>query len=392
MTLLLPLMRPFSFALPLLAMLSPLHGQDGPRVECRNCDSKGKFDCKNHGKLLEAEHGVRFCSQATECKLCGGALAIDCKVCRNEAVEQDILKRQQLAREWLAKRRKDVDEITKNFPLMHLETEHIDLVFSIKPLTVGKEKLDTHALMHLYGERMEHLRQQFLELFELDTKQVEARLRLYMFRDQQDQAQIGPRVTEIGMGSAVGIKKMGIDSIYSMWMDPKSIIDDESLYRNMVHNVTHLLLSNMKAEMWLGQHKLGWIDEGLAHWFEDKLTGKCLNYCYEEVMTAPGTTYKGGKWRRPVRLLVDAGKGRNFAELSALNTDQLLLEDHAMAFAYCDFLLSSQPPSKFRDMVRIVKQKKPLRDALQQVYGLNPLTIDAQFQAWVKEHYSLKEQ
>ncbi|MCA8966705.1 MAG: hypothetical protein KDC48_17625, partial [Planctomycetes bacterium] len=153
-------------------------------------------------------------------------------------------------------------------------------------------------------------------------------------------------------------------------------------------NVTHLLLSNTKPEQFLGNRKAGWIDEGVAHWFEDKVTGKCTNFCFEEVLMQPGAGFKGGRWRAPVRRMVDAGEDKSFAELSILNTDQLTFTDHALAFAYVDFLLATQGGAKFRDLVKLAKRDQPMREALQTVYGLNPLTIVAPFRQWVKENYS----
>jgi hypothetical protein len=363
-----------------------------PHVLCKSCESHGSLPCKQHGKgMLEKEHAVQFCSAAAECKQCLGALALDCRSCRNEPVQKGIEERQKLAREWLAARRKAVDELTRNQPLWHLQTAHADLCFSIKPLTIGKEKVDTHPLMHLYGERIEALRALFLELLDLPAAQLPARLEIFMFRDQQDHSLIGPRVTGIGTSGSTGTKLMGANAVFSMWMDPRSLVDDEALHRNVVHNVTHLLLSNMQPSVWLGNRKHGWIDEGLAHWFEDKVTGKCTNFCFEEVLMQPGIGFKNGRWRAPVRQLVDAGKLKSFAEVSILNTDQLEMQDHAHAFACIDFLLTVHGGPKFRDFLRLVKKDQPLREALQAIYGLNPLTFDPAFQTWVKATYSPQE-
>jgi hypothetical protein len=60
----------------------------------------------------------------------------------------------------------------------------------------------------------------------------------------------------------------------------------------------------------------------------------------------------------------------------------------ALAFAYVDFLLATRGGAKFRDLSRLAKGGKAGRDALADVYGLNPITIDAPFQEWVKENYS----
>lgn len=388
--------RPAAFpGLPLAAALAvgacaPAPAQ-APVVACRVCNNHGSLPCGKHGKLLPLEtreRGTVSCSVAAECKNCLGALAVDCRTCRNPEVEAELLARQRLVQQWLKKRRADVDAITDNEPLLHLETAHFDLVFSIRPTTVGKEKLDTHALMHLYGDRLEALRALYLRTFELRDAEQQGRLRVFMFRSAQDQARIGPRVTGIGSAQSTGTKLMGVDSVYSMWQDLRYFPDDEALHRGIVHNVTHLLVCNTDPPQVLYDRRQGWIDEGVAHWFEDKLTGKCTNFCFEELLLVPGSGFKGGRWRAPVRKLVDEGKVRPFAELATLNTDQLDFGDHAAAFAYVDFLLSVHGGAKFRDLVRLAKQGKATREALPEVYGLNPLTIDTLFQQWVKDHYS----
>lgn len=384
-------------SLPLLVCLAtfvaapPTPCQDNPVVSCRMCNNRGCLPCPKHGKLFDLEqpqHGTHFCSVAAECKTCAGAFAVDCKTCRNAPVEAELVKRQQLAAEWLKKRRAEVDAFLDGDPLVHLETTHYDLVFGIRPTMVGKEKIETHPLAHLYADRLEALRDLYLKTFELKEEDQATRLHVYMFRNAKDQSTIGPRVTGIGTSQATGTKLMGLDCVYSMWQDLRSFPDDEALFRGLIHNVTHLLLCNTTPPQVLYNRKQGWIDEGVAHWFEDKLTGKCLNYCFEEILVNPGTNWKGGRWRAPVRKLVDEGRAKPFADLSQRNTDQLDFEDHAVAFALVDFLLATKGGAKFRDLVRMVKQGQETRDALQAVYGWNPITIDAPFQQWVKEHYS----
>ena len=370
-----------------LLLLAPVVAQQS--VPCRSCESKGTLECAKHGKLLAKENAVAFCSVVAECKTCSGALSVDCRSCRNAAAEGELERRRKLAAEVLAARRKAVDEVTRNVPLMHLKCEHLDLCFSIKPHVIGKERLDTHALMHLYGERIEALRADFVKLLELKPEDLPGRLDIYMFRDQQDQSVIGPKVTGIGTSGSTGVKLMGVECVYSMWQDPRSMADDEALHRNMVHNLTHLLLSNMTPSHWIGNRKHGWVDEGLAHWFEDRVTGRCTNFCFEEVLVAPGTGYKNGKWRPAVRQLVDAGKVRSFAELSALNTDQLELPDHALVFAWVDYFLARAGGAKFASVVRLLKEGVSTQDALRQVMGVNMLTVDAEFAEWVKTNYSL---
>lgn len=362
--------------------------QDEPA--CRVCKGQGSLPCGKHGKFLAAEQtaaGTVFCSVAGECKACGGALAIDCVKCQNAPVEAALVERQRLVREWLQKRRAAVDDAVGHHDSLFLETPHVDLVCAVRPQTVGKEKLDTHALLHLYGTRIEALRTLYQQTLELTDADMPGRLRVYMWKEQHDQGVMGPRETGIGSDQAVGLKQMGPEFVYSMWQEPKSVPDDEALHRNIVHNVTHLLTSQVLPVQFLGNKGHGWIDEGLAHWFEDKVTGRCLNYCFEEVLIVPGADWKGGRWRTPVRTMVDDGKAIPFAALASLNTDQLKLEAHSFAFAFVDFLITSQGGARFRDFLRLVKKGTPTREVMQQVYGWNPLTIDEPFQQWVKATY-----
>jgi hypothetical protein len=372
-----------------LSAFAPLPAQEGSI--CRACEGKGVLECKQHKGMLEKEQAVKFCSVAAECKLCGGALQVDCRSCRNTEAESELQRRQKLVADWMAGRRKEVDDLTRNQALMHLETAHFELTFSIRPMTVGKDKVETHPLMHLYGERLEALRTLFLQTFAIPESQEAGKFRVFMFRDMQDHTIIAPRVTGFGGGRAVSQKLMGPaekgEAAYCMYHDLRAMPDDDALHRNVIHNVTHLMLANLPPVIWIGNRKHGWIDEGLAHWFEDKLTGKCTNFCYEEVLLQPGAGFKAGRWRVPVRQMVDAGKGKSFAELSALNTDQLEFEDHALAFAYVDFLITTRGGSLFADLCKKVKGGMPSRDALREVYHLDPLSIQDPFRAWVKETY-----
>jgi hypothetical protein len=274
---------------------------------------------------------------------------------------------------------------------MHLKTAHVDLTFSVPPLTIGRDKVDTHHLMHLYGKRLEELRAKYLEIFGLAESDFSARLELYIFKDPKDHRTMAPRVCGAGGTQSASQKLMGASTVLSMWHDGRSMPGDEGLWRSVVHNTTHLILSNQKLEVWLGNRKYGWIDEGVAHWFEDLVTQKCTNFCYEEVALQSGASFKGGRWRVAVRKLVDAGKVHTFSELGERNTDQLTFEEHAYVFAFIDFLMVKHGGKKLCELIRAAKSGVVSRDALQKVYELNPFQFDEQFLAWVKATYPTEE-
>jgi len=367
-------------------------------VSCRHCEDRGESECREHPRgLLDLELQVRRCSVATECRRCAGALVVDCRHCERPEVESSAEARRRLAQQWLAARRETVDVHTRGEAILHCSTEHVDLVFSLEPMTVGREKLDSHRLMHLYAQRLEELRAEFVATFALEESDfpaqqdgVDPRIHVYMFDDGRDHREIAPRVT--GMGSqGVSAKLMGATLAYCMHHDRSAMRDDAAVHRSVVHNVAHLLLSGIHPVVWVGNQGHGWIDEGVAHWFEFRVDGLCTNFCFEEVGITPGQGFKGGKWRIAIRRLAEAGALRKFTELYQKNSDELDFEAHAHAFAWVDFLISTGGGAKFMDFVRSVKRKTETREALTQVYGFGPLQFDERFEAWVRETYPLRE-
>lgn len=371
------------------ALCLPGIGQDAPAVPCDHCAGRGEFDCKKHGKLLEREQVVVCCTEAADCKVCAGALTIDCRICNNKAIQDAAEARKELAQKWIAEQRKLIDEVTRGKGILHLRTEHLDLTFSIRPQTVERRKIDTHELMHLYAERIEALRAKFMELFELTERDFSTRLRVMLFAEAEDHKIAGPRLA--GGGGGVSQKLMGTEAVLSAYHNRNTLPGHEGLDRMVIHNVTHLLLSNMQPSYWIGNRKHGWVDEGVAHWFEDLLTGKCLNFCYEEVALTAGAGFKGGRWRVPIRRIVEAGELTPFATLAQKNTDQLGWQDHAQVFAYVDFLLAKYGGKAFADLVRALKRGTETRDALQQAFNLSILAFDDEFTTWVKATYPLQE-
>jgi len=375
----------------LLALALP--SQSTTPGTCKKCLTAATLPCARHGKLFEREQpaaGCAHCSAATECKTCGGVLMVDCTQCNGGEREVELRRRRQLAQDWLAARRQAIDALTAREPFLHFASPHYELAFSLNPATIGTEKVDSHARMHTHGERLEALRALFVRLLELTDADLPDRMTVVMSEQAADHAILGPRLTGLGTANSVGLKLMGPEYVYSMWSDQRSMPDDDAVHRNVVHNVTHLLLSQMKPALFLGNKQHGWIDEGVAHWFEDQVTGKCTNFCFGEILLQSPASFRGGRWRPVVRKAIDEGKPLAFAAVSAKNTDQLVYLEHAFAFAFVDFLLQAHGGAKFRDFLRLVKADQPTRDALPRIYGLTPLSFDGAFATWVKEHYTLQ--
>ena len=84
-------------------------------------------------------------------------------------------------------------------------------------------------------------------------------------------------------------------------------------------------------------------------------------------------------------------------------TGEINFIDHVMIWGRVDFLMSFGKP-KFREFMFAIKgrwdhelQKSDqsdlvgaVRDALQEVYGLNPINFDKKFRQWATENYSAR--
>jgi hypothetical protein len=184
---------------------------------------------------------------------------------------------------------------------------------------------------------------------------------------------------------------MGDKMVFCMWKAPHVLTDDDDVHRYLAHNVTHLLVNHTAPATFIYNKGHGWLDAGLAHWFEMRVGGLCTTFCYEEIALDPGVGFNRGLWKSAVRKLVDEGKAGPFAEFYQLNTDQLSLPAHALSFAYVDFLITVHGGARLRDLLRALKQKTPTRDALQKIYGLSTLSIDEEFRSFVKKTYPLRE-
>ena len=142
----------FAILLGVALVAASLRSQDDG---CRSCAGTGLRECTSHRSMLEQEQAVKWCSEAARCKACAGVLSRDCQSCANAPAEAELERRKQMVADWLAARRKAVDEVTGGKELMHLETEHVELTFSVRPLMVGRVKLDIQRFGHARQHHIE---------------------------------------------------------------------------------------------------------------------------------------------------------------------------------------------------------------------------------------------
>lgn len=373
--------------------------QDEPYVNCTFCNHKGFKDCtscKSTRAVFEAS-GAAYCSEIVKCKTCKGSFMKDCTKCENPTSEGKQNSLIQRRGDWAKKQAGRVDELVDH-DCLKAQSRWFFITCDLKPMMIGRVRYSTYKLMHLYLKRMEEFREVFKNTMEVTDADLPDICELYMWRDGRDQALAAPKFT--GMGSSgSGVKLMGSKSVYSMHYQKRYIKDDENLHRHMIHNVTHLLSSQLSPAQWIGKFGGGWLDAGLAHYFEFLHDEKCNTYCYQEVATQ--MDFKGGKWLVPIRKIVAAGrKIPSFASLCTKNTDGLEAREHAIVFSYVHFLLdgdwtSSKATVKdgsgrgkaLTRVLRMLKRKKSTREALRDVYGWTGLSLEEKWKEWVLRTY-----
>jgi len=354
---------------------------DEDEVYCKPCESTGMQVCKEHKRdecLLE--DGLVYCTEFDECAVCSGTGWVDCVKCESQAGANELARRiSDRARR--AERHAWIHE-GMGRKLRFAETEHFRLVWELDSLKVNKKRLNGHHLMHLYADRLEQLWKDYADLTGATSRNFKEKSLVLVWWLPNDQKKSSR--TFCTNESTSGAKLLGATPRFSICGNKQFARNDEALYRTVVHNVTHLLMSHHTPSFWIGNVKGGWADAGLAHWFEDKYSGRCTNYCYQEQNSQ--VDFKGGKYKPAIRKMVATDKVPTAAVVFKKNTDTLTPAEHAVSFSYVDYLVTLDG-KKFASVVRMLKQRKPTRDALKEIYELNIIEFEARWKAWVLETY-----
>jgi hypothetical protein len=372
--------------LPLLLSLALATTQDAPPVHdtCGACDDKGTFACGRHDQVaVELESNARFCSFVAGCPECRGTLEVDCKKCtlgdRRVADARDAWER------WMEGNQEHWDRFKHDFPIGR--SDHFLMFWSGDKITVKRERLSDHEAMHLYLDRLEDLYERFKAATGAVDDDFSTVFHLMVWKRFADNRLASEHYTNQPNPNVTGTKRMGAVGIYTVHIDPAHVDPDESatadLYRAIVHNVAHLLLANVWDARWPGQLQGGWIDAGVAHYFEDQLHQRCTNFCYREQDTV--ATFKGGRWRAPVKTLANKRGRPSFVETAVKKTTELSLEEHALVWSYCEFLISTNPKG-FGEVCKAIKQGNSYRDALKEHFDLTPLTFETAWKKLVKTY------
>jgi hypothetical protein len=356
-----------------------------PSKSCTRCSTTGKLPCAKH-KAAECafEDDVLYCSVIAGCSECGGIGFVPCSACKNVETRASLeARREQVKRSEAAL--KPIDD-TMGRSLRKAETAHFVFVWEMDRIKVDRRMVEPHEALHLYATRMESLFADYVKTMGITDAEFREKTWVFVWFLPKDHYEASQKFCETTPTKG-GVKLMGLHSRYSICGNRKEFRTDEQLHRNIVHSVSHLLLTAQRPTAWLGNMKGGWFDEGLAHWLEDRVSGICDNYCMQE--DVPNPDFERGRYRFGVRKLVAKGDLPPMAEVTTHNVDTLTVEMNAIVFSYVDYLIPLGP-EKLDALAKKLKNKIPTSQAVKDVYELNLLELEERWKAWVLETYPVK--
>ena len=391
-------MKPFACAAIAamgLVAVSPAQEQKlGPGDKpCGICHSTGKIPFELPKPVVAQEQGAVWCSEVVadallnhgiDWKVCADCQAPTIKATAQKAYDVEVAKRM----EWL-KSRREIDKFLDDpkLKLMHVSTAHFELAWSIPKVKIGRVVYEQHDAMHLYANRLEEAYQSWLDTFGFkhETDENGVRPVIMCFESAVHATQAQPKYTGMGgTGATEGTKLMGGKSVFVCWWNKVKNKDDAEFHEYLMHNVDHLFLTSYYNYFWLAR-KNGWIDEGLSHYFTDKKFGSCRTHCYQEQDEAAQWILT--PWRPELKKRVAANKIPVFAEVIVKHGESLNAEEHLFVFSWVQYLLDAFGKDKFVQLVRGLKEQVPLRNILQDVYGVSPFQFIENWKKYVISTY-----
>ena len=350
---------------------------------CLTCEDSGLDACKKCAKrACTGKVEPQFCSAAIACETCTGTRTVPCKKCERTPAG-DYEERLAANRGWLEKLR-EVDAFMEQ-ELHHAESAHFILTYHLKKIDVeGGAK--PHGGLHVYLDRLEDLFGRFVEDLSADpANDFFGKTHVMLWPNAREQERASAKYAR--QASTTQSKLMGANPVVSIHCDKSHLHDEFELHQAVVHQVTHCLLSNVFDGIWPGNIRGGWIDAGLAHYYEVSLFGSVRHYCYVESDSM--RSFKFGRWEPEVRKSVDAGKALPFLQVTGKHTTELTPEQHMYSWSFVDFVLRRHP-GRFGPLARALKVKQPVGQAVQEVLDLSPFAFEAAWQEFVRAEYSLK--
>lgn len=390
--------------LAVLLMAPTVMAQEPGEQLCGTCKTTGKVELDVSKKFEdEHEHGekweVLFCADAIEADDMA-MLWKPCPRCKTPSVqakaqaEWDAIAAKNEA--WLEERR-TVDEFLDT-EMAHVETTHFVVSWNVPKISVNKKSVKMHAAAHLYARRMEELYERFQGMFGIDDRQnMKNKHWFYVLEKERQALTAGP--VYAGLQGSGTVKRAGgadKESVLVMWRDKSNHPGDDDFHRHWIHSAVHQFTSVYYDIFWFasGQKglsppwlndKYGWLDAGLAHWFEMDFDGQCTTFCIREHDAK--ARWRGGDWRKNIWKAVMAEEVASFPEVITKPTQALSAREHQFVWSWVDFLMARDTSAMGKAM-KMAKMEGSTRDILKECWGLSTIGFETDWAEWVATEYA----
>ena len=389
------------------AQSAPTPSPDEPR--CGWCKTTGKVPFALSPKFaVESDKGdhwkIDFCSEAAGSENMG----LDwepCQRCKSPSLKAAAVKEYEhikTAKDAAMAEARKLDKTAQvESPICHVRSTHFWIATDYpKVNTEDKKTYKTHELAHLYVRRMEAHYERFQAMFGIEDRQnMRNEHLIFVFERQTPAFRAAPVYTGLSVENAVTVKRSGgdtKDSVIVGWWDKGKFPKDQDMYRHLLHDMTHQLTAIFYDHSWFKpgetglsppwlNDKYGWLDEGLAHWFEIDFDKKARTYCFREQDTTG--TWGGDDWRNNIYKAVLAGDQPAFSDVSAKPSQSLSPKEHQFAWSWVDYLMA-QDQAAMGKALKLCKLETPSRDILKEVWNINLLTFEQDWAAWVEDRYA----
>ncbi len=337
----------------------PLAAQDAARPKrCYACRGAGLVACTKH----KPETGVERCTVYLERSCCNGLDFVVCGRCQAADVDIEEFKRKEVDREkWMERARKFSKEMGED--LVIIQSPHFYLSFGIEQVKANKRRYDKHAAAHLYAERLEKVYAACQEIFREEAYPREFRFDVHLFATQQGCTNLTQKLAGTNPGTGWKLNSQA-RMVYTTYENPAVHPDDEDFHEYVAHSAAHLLIRRFGG---FSANFPAWIENGFASYIEWKLFEGTRVTCFTE--QPPDSPWKGSDWKEKVRKSAQSGDFKRFDEMADEPLDSMDYRDHAFAFSYVDFLVSTDR-AKFVALVRELQKEKPdSKAAIKKTYG-----------------------
>ncbi len=183
-------------------------------------------------------------------------------------------------------------------------------------------------------------------------------------------------------------------------VDDGRLKNDVALHVHVIWNTTHNLVDGFRL---YHVDIPVWFKEGLAHWYGRRVDPKWNNFDQNE--SSKADMRATWRWNVAVRRRIDSDRFTPFAEVARWRDyGQINFYDHMAIWSRVDFLMATRGDEGLRKFLFIIKEPpgngmdlsaakeilKRQRRAMQEAWGLTPLSLDREWKEWVKKNYPIR--